>query len=92
MNEKVKVLRENLRVALSRQKSYIDNLKKELEFQVGDAVFLIWTPNRGSLKHLKGGKLNLRYIGPFQILEWIATATYRLDLPNGLTSIHDVFN
>jgi hypothetical protein len=69
MNEKVKVVRENLKVAQSRQKSYADNRRRELEFQVGDAVFLRLTHSRGSLKYPKGGKLSPRYIGLFSILK-----------------------
>jgi hypothetical protein len=92
MNKKVKVVRENLRIAQSRQKSYADNRRKELEFQVVDAVFFRLTPNRGSLKHTKGGKLSPRHVGLFLILEWVRAKAYRLDLPEGLIGIHDVFH
>jgi hypothetical protein len=92
MNEKVKVVRENLKAAQSRQKSYVDNRKRELEFKVGDKVFMRLTPSRESLKYPKGGKLSPRYIGPFQITERIGIVAYRLSLPNGLIGIHDVFH
>jgi hypothetical protein len=58
---------------------------------VGDAVFLRLTPSGGSLKHPKNGKLSLRYKRPFQMLEQFGAVAYRLDLPDGLTDIHDVF-
>ena len=42
--EKVKLIRQRIQVAQSRQKSYTDNRRKDLEFQVGDEVFLRVTP------------------------------------------------
>jgi hypothetical protein len=47
--EKVEKVRENLRVAQSRQKSYADK-RRELTFAVGDRVYLKVSP----LKELKG--------------------------------------
>jgi hypothetical protein len=63
-----------------------------LEFQVGDPVFLKLTPSRGILRYPRGGKLNPRYLGPFPILERVGLVVYRLDLPDGLTEIHDIFH
>ncbi|GAV58503.1 Chromo domain-containing protein [Cephalotus follicularis] len=40
----------------------------------------------------KKGKLSLRYIGPFEILERIGEVAYRLALPQNLSHIHDVFH
>ena len=42
--EKVKLLRQRLLTAQSRQKSYADNRRKDLEFEIGDRVFLKITP------------------------------------------------
>jgi hypothetical protein len=53
----VKLVREHLKATQSRQKIYADNKRRELEFKVGDIVFLRLTPSRGSLNHPKGGKL-----------------------------------
>ena len=36
--------------------------------------------------------MNLRYIGPFKILKRIAPIAYRLELPQELERIHDVFH
>ena len=36
----VQIIRENLRTAQSRQKSYVDTRRRELEFGVGDYVYL----------------------------------------------------
>jgi hypothetical protein len=42
--EGVAQVRENLRIAQSRQKSYTDDRRKVLEFQVGDYVYLKVSP------------------------------------------------
>ena len=40
----------------------------------------------------KRGKLSPRFIGPFEILEWIGTVAYRLALPPSMSSVHEVFH
>jgi hypothetical protein len=61
------LVRENLRVAQSRKKSYADHKRRELIFEVGDFMYFKVSPMRG-LCHLKvRGKLALKFIGPFKI-------------------------
>ncbi|XP_070035369.1 uncharacterized protein, partial [Nicotiana tomentosiformis] len=62
--EKVKVIQERLRTAQSRQKSYSDVRRRDLEFEVGDWVFLKISPMKGVMRFGKKGKLSPRYIGP----------------------------
>jgi hypothetical protein len=50
--KQVRMVRENLRVAQSRQKSYADHRRRELSFDVGDFVYLKVSPMRG-LRHFK---------------------------------------
>ena len=38
--EKVKLIRDRLKVAQSRQKSYADSKRKEIVYEVGDRVYL----------------------------------------------------
>jgi hypothetical protein len=38
------------------------------------------------------GKLALRYIGPFKILEQRGEVAYQLELPPQLSDVHDVFH
>jgi hypothetical protein len=45
--EQVRIIRENLRVAQTRQKSYADNRRRLLEFKEGDNVYLKVSPIRG---------------------------------------------
>ena len=55
--------------AQNRQKSYADPKRRNVEFQVGDYVFLRVSPWKGVRRFGKKGKLSPRYVGPFEILE-----------------------
>ncbi|KAK6153067.1 hypothetical protein DH2020_012706 [Rehmannia glutinosa] len=76
----------------SRQKSYADKRRKDLEFEVGDEVFLRLSPRKGLINPKKGGKLSPRYVGPYKILQRIGKLAYRLELPAPYTGMHDVFH
>ncbi|KAL5542263.1 hypothetical protein UlMin_009973 [Ulmus minor] len=76
----------------SRQKSYADKRRRPLEFQVGDSVFLKISPFKGIIRFGKRGKLNPRYIGPYEILERVGKVAYRLALPPNLATVHNVFH
>ncbi|KAA0040403.1 pol protein [Cucumis melo var. makuwa] len=76
----------------SRQKSYADVRRKDLEFEVGDKVFLKVAPVRGVLQFERRGKLSPHFVGPFEILERIGPVAYRLALPPSLSTVHDVFH
>ncbi|KAK6229056.1 hypothetical protein SCA6_018007 [Theobroma cacao] len=91
-NDKIKVIRKRLKVAQDRQKSCVDERRKDLEFEVDDRVFLKVSPWKGVIRFAKRGKLNPRYIGPFRIIERIGLVTYRLELPPELDRIHNVFH
>jgi hypothetical protein len=90
--KQVQMVRENLKLAQSRQKSYADNRKRELRFQVGDFVYLKVSPMRGLHRFKIRGKLAPRYIGPFKILEQSGDVAYQLQLPPQLSDVHDVFH
>ncbi|TYK04827.1 pol protein [Cucumis melo var. makuwa] len=78
--------------AQSRQKSYADVRRKDLEFEVGDMVFLKVAPMKGVLRFEKKGKLSPRFVRPFEILERIGPVAYRLALPLSFSTVHDVFH
>ncbi|KAL6191560.1 hypothetical protein ACLB2K_037950 [Fragaria x ananassa] len=65
---------------------------KNLEFQVGDWVFLQLSPWNGVVRFDKRGKLSPRYIGPYEIIERVGSLAYRLVLPPELSRIHNVFH
>ena len=67
-SEKVKVICDNLKKARDRQKSYADNLRRDLQFEIDDRVFLKISPWKGVLRFVKRGKLSPRYIGPYEIM------------------------
>ena len=89
--DKIKVIRDRLKIAQDRQKSYADNRRRDLEFEVGDMVFLRISTWKGILRFGKHGKLSPRYIGPYRIVERIGEVAYRLELPSDLDRIHNVF-
>ncbi|GKA50966.1 putative reverse transcriptase domain-containing protein [Tanacetum coccineum] len=65
---------------------------KPLEFEEGDQVLLKVSPWKGVVRFGKKGKLALRYVGPFKILERIGPIAYRLRLPKELSGVHDTFH
>ena len=90
--EKIVQIRERMKTARSRQKSYVDRRRKPLEFQVGDHVLLKVSPWKGMVRFGRWGKVNPRYIGPFEILARIGPVAYKLRLPQELQNIHDTFH
>ncbi|GJZ70100.1 putative reverse transcriptase domain-containing protein [Tanacetum coccineum] len=50
------------------------------------------SPWKGVIRFGKRGKLSLRYIGPFKIIERIGPVAYKLELPNKLRGIHNTFH
>ncbi|KAL0539461.1 hypothetical protein IC582_023673 [Cucumis melo] len=91
-NEAIQKIRSCMHTAQSRQKSYADVRRKDLEFEVRDKVFLKVAPMRGVLRFERRGKLSPRFVGPFEILERIGPVAYRLALPPSLSTVHDVFH
>ncbi|GJW02893.1 hypothetical protein Tco_1561749 [Tanacetum coccineum] len=57
---------------LARQNSYANLKRKPMEFQVGDRVMLKVSPWKGVVRFGKQGKLNPRYVGPFNVLEMVS--------------------
>ncbi|GJX96269.1 retrovirus-related pol polyprotein from transposon TNT 1-94 [Tanacetum coccineum] len=86
------LIKEKLKASRDRQKSYADNRRKPLEFEVRDRVFLKVSPWKGVIHFETKGKLAPRYVGPFEILERIGPVAYRLRLPEELSSVHDTFH
>ena len=81
-----------MKAAPDRQKSYADLKRKEIEYQVGDKVFLKVSPWKKFLRFGKKGKLSPRFIGPFEVIKKIGPLAYWLALPSELERIHDVFH
>jgi len=90
--DKIVTIKEKLKAARDRQKSYADKRRKPLEFEVGDRVLLKVSPWKGTIRFGKRGKLNPRYIGPFEIIQRIGPVAYKLDLPPELGNVHNTFH
>ena len=81
-----------MKTARSRQKSYVDNRRNPLEFEVGDSVILKVSPWRGVVRFSKGNKLSPRYVGSFKILKRLGPVAYCLELPPKLSVVHNIFD
>ncbi|GJS43002.1 putative reverse transcriptase domain-containing protein [Tanacetum coccineum] len=90
--EKIIQIKDRLKTARSRQKSYADKRRKPLEFKVGDRVLLKVSPWNGVVRFGKKGKLAPRYVGQFEIVECVGPVAYRLKLPQELSCVHNTFH
>ncbi|GJR02994.1 putative reverse transcriptase domain-containing protein [Tanacetum coccineum] len=90
--EKISQIKDRLKAASDRQKSYAYKRRKPLEFSVGDYVLLKVSPWKGVVRFGKKGKLAPRFVGPFEIVEKVGPVVYRLDLPEELSGVHDTFH
>ncbi|KAJ9536008.1 hypothetical protein OSB04_un000824 [Centaurea solstitialis] len=68
MTEGIEMIREQLRAAQSRQKSYADKRRSDLEFSMGNNVLLKVSPWKGVIRFRKRGKLGSRFMGPFRVI------------------------
>ncbi|KAL1549147.1 hypothetical protein AAHA92_17282 [Salvia divinorum] len=69
MIEIVRRIRQRIKEAQDRQKSYADVRRTDLQFNVGDKVFLKVSPSKGITRFGVKGKVKPRYVGPYEILE-----------------------
>ena len=91
-DEILKLLKENLVTAQHRMKLNVDRHRRELEFMVGDYVYLRLQPFRQMSIRTRGHmKLSPRFYGPYQIVERLGKVAYRLALPDH-SRIHPVFH
>ena len=84
--EKVKLIRDRLKIAQSRQKSYADAKRKEVTYEVGDRAYLRVLPLRGIKRFGIKGKLAPHFVGPYKVLERMGEVAYKLELPEGFRS------
>jgi hypothetical protein len=90
--EKVRLIRDRLKVAQSRQKSYADSKRRDVTYEIGDRAYLRVSPLRGVKRFGIKGKLAPRFIGPYKILARKGEVAYQLELPEVLSAVHDVFH
>jgi hypothetical protein len=90
--EKVQVIRENLKLTQIRQKSFHDKGMTPRHFEVGDYVYLKVSPTKGVQRFGVKGKLTPRYIGPYEVTEVCGPVAYRIQLPERFSAVHNVFH
>ncbi|KAK1620721.1 hypothetical protein QYE76_026238 [Lolium multiflorum] len=88
----IDIIRDRLKIAQSRQKSYADQKRRTWEPQVGDMVYLKVSPMKGLQRFGVKGKLSPRYIGPFKILSQNRGLAFELELPGRLSQVHNIFH
>ncbi|GKC36251.1 hypothetical protein Tco_1048635 [Tanacetum coccineum] len=81
-----------MQAARDRQKSYADLKRKPMKFQVRNKVMLKVSPWKGVVRFGKRGKLNTRYVGPFKVLRKVGEISYKLELPEELSRVHNTFH
>jgi len=65
------VIRDSLKATLDRQKSYAVFKRKDIEFQVGDKVFLKVSPWKKVLQFFRKRKLSRQFTRSYEIIERI---------------------
>lgn len=88
----VELIKKGIKATQNRQKRYADKRRRNLKFKVGDLVFVKISPIKVAIRFGKTGKLAPRYIGPFRVLERIDALAYRIELPERMAGIHNVFH
>nr|GEV92691.1 hypothetical protein [Tanacetum cinerariifolium] len=90
--EKIETIRERLKEAQDRWKSYANKRRRPIEFNVGDFVMLKVSPWKGVMRFKNKGKHSPRFIGPFKILKRVGEVAYTLELPYEMRGIHNTFH
>ena len=90
--ENVKMIREILKVAMDRQKSYTDMRRKDIQYEIDEKVFLKVSPWKKVMRFGKKSKLSPRFIGSYEMIKKVGLVAYRLALPPELEKIYNVFH
>ncbi|GKB93700.1 putative reverse transcriptase domain-containing protein [Tanacetum coccineum] len=90
--EKIILIKQRMQAAQDRQKSYANQKRKPMKFEVGDRVMLKVSPWKGVVRFGKRGKLNPRYVRPFRVLAKVRKVAYKLELPQELSRVHHTFH
>ena len=87
IEEKVQIIQQKLKATSDRQMSYANLKRKDIEYEVGEKIFLKVSPWKKILRFHKKGKLSPRFIGPYEVLERVGPVVYCLTLPLELSQI-----
>ena len=86
------MIKERLKVAAYRQKSYADLKRKDIQYEIDEKVFLKVSPLKKIMRFRQKGKLSPRFIGSYEVIEKVGPVAYRLALPPEFEKIHNVFH
>jgi len=89
LQDDLALAKRNLIEAQDRQRTYANQGRRHVEYEVGEEILLSTKNIRW--KHPGTKKFLPRFIGPFKILARIGAVAYRLELPDEYT-IHNVFH
>ena len=67
-------------------------IRRDLEFGEGNEVLLRVSPTKVVVRFGTKGKLSPRFIGLFLMKECVGKLAYRLELPESMRGVHDVFH
>ncbi|XP_012477527.2 uncharacterized protein LOC105793146 [Gossypium raimondii] len=90
--DKARLIRDRLKAASDKKKPYMDLKRLEIEYSIGDFVFLKVSLCKKVLRFGRKGKLSPRFIGPYHILKRVRPVSYQLELPPMLDCFHDVLH
>lgn len=76
----------------SRQKSYAYLKRRDVEFSIGDKVFLKIAPMKVVLRFGKKEKPSPRFTRPFEVLKRVGNVAYKRALYASMSRVHNVFH
>ena len=74
------IIKSRLKTVQDKQKSYTDLKQSDIEYEVGDKVFLKISSWNHVMRFRKREKLNPIFIDPYEIVVKVGPVTYRLAL------------
>ena len=86
------IIQEWLKIALSCQKSYKANRRRDISFEVDDWFYINVSAMKCVMRFGKKGNISTQYIFPYRISKWIDNVAYEKELPQELASVHLVFH
>ena len=92
MEEKMKIIRQRIKEAQDRQKSYADAHRVDHSYKVEDRVFFRIKPHKSLIKFGKGDKLSPRFMGPFKFMERKGPMAYQVAFLDSLRCMHNFFH
>ena len=90
--DKIRMVKEKMKEAHDRQKSYTYKRRKHLKFEVDDLVYLKMITFKGRTRVFGRKKQDPRYLGPFRIIERVGAVAYKLNLPSAMDAFHNVIH